>query len=301
MTLYQHSAANVFKTWLLMTVFLVLIIGLGLLLSLYYGNPNLVYTAILFSLALNFFSYFFSDKVALSLSGAQEIKSRSIHPELWNVVENLSITAGLPMPRLYLIEDPIPNAFATGRDENHSSVAVTSGLLLILNKSELEGVVAHELSHIKNKDILIQTIVVVLAGIIAIASDMFLRFNIFHHDDEKRSPLLFLLVLVAMIFAPLAASIIRFSLSRKREFLADASGALLTRYPEGLAKALQKISQYRQPLQQAHAATAHLYIVNPLGLSERENESEEKISWFSKLFMTHPPVSERIKALLDQT
>jgi len=301
MTLYQTSSLNILKTWLLMSLFLVLIIAFGFVMSAYYGNINIIYGAIIFSLALNFFSYFFSDKIALSINGANEIKSRSVHTELWNVVENLSITAGLPMPRLYIIDDPIPNAFATGRNENNSAVAVTNGLLLILNKSELEGVIAHELSHIKNKDILIQTIVVVLVGAIAMISELFLRFNIFNNDGQKKNPILFIFVLVAMILVPIAASIIRLAISRKREFLADSSGALLTRYPEGLANALQKISQYNQPLKHAHAATAHMYIVNPLGLSGDKNDKDEKVSWFSKLFMTHPSVSERVRALLGET
>ena len=301
MTLYKTSSLNIFKTWLLMSLFLVLIIAFGFVMSAYYGNINIIYGAIIFSLALNFFSYFFSDKIALSINGANEIKSRSIHTELWNVVENLSITAGLPMPRLYIIDDPIPNAFATGRNENNSAVAVTNGLLLILNKSELEGVIAHELSHIKNKDILIQTIVVVLVGAIAMISELFLRFNIFNNDGQKKNPILFIFVLVAMILVPIAASIIRLAISRKREFLADSSGALLTRYPEGLANALQKISQYNQPLKHAHAATAHMYIVNPLGLAGDKNDKDEKVSWFSKLFMTHPDVSERVRALLGET
>ena len=193
------------------------------------------------------------------------------------MVENLSITAGLPMPKLYIINDPIPNAFATGRNENNSAVAVTTGLLLILNKSELEGVIAHELSHIKNKDILIQTIVVVLAGVIAIISDMFLRMSIFGGSErENKNPLLFVILIVSIILAPLAATVIKMAISRKREFLADASGALLTRYPEGLANALKKISAYHQPLQNAHAATAHMYIVNPMGLSGDLNEDEEE-------------------------
>ena len=301
--MYHQQNNNIWKTWLLMTVFLILIIILGFLLAMYYGNPNILYTAFIFSLTLNFFSYYFSDTVALSMAGATEIKNRNEHAELWNVVENLSITAGLPKPKLYIIDDPLPNAFATGRNENHSAVAVTSGLLLILNKSELEGVIAHELSHIKNKDILLQTIIVVLAGVIAIVSDLFLRMTFFGGGDREggKNILIYILLLVAIILAPLAATIIKLAISRRREFLADSSGALLTRYPEGLASALQKISSYTQPLKNAHMATAHLYIVNPLGFSgnsDHKEKSEKEISWLTKLFLTHPPTQDRIQALL---
>ena len=301
-SLYSQQSKNVWKTWLLMSIFIAVFAVLGLVVAYYYQNVNIFYGAIIFSVIMNIFSYWYSDKIALNMAGATEITSRSQYPEFWNAVENLSITAGLPMPKLYVINDPIPNAFATGRDKDHSAVAATSGLLSMLNKNELEGVVAHELSHIGNRDILISTIVVIMVSAISFLSQTFMRFGMFGRgsDDEKREGGALMLIgsIVAIILAPIAATIIQLAISRKREFLADASGAILTRYPEGLASALEKISQFRQPLTNASPATAHMYIVNPMGLNSPSLE-EDKVSWFTRLFMTHPPVNERIKALLS--
>ncbi len=278
-----------------MAIFLVLIVAIGWTFSQYYGDSTILYGAVILSVIMNLFSYWFSDKVALSLSGAKEV-SREQLPELHRVVENLAITAGLPKPRIYLINDPAPNAFATGRDKEHAAVAVTSGLLDRLNRTELEGVIAHELSHIGNRDILISTVVVVLVGLIAILSDMFLR-SMWHggrgrnREGGKAGSILMLIGIALAILSPLIATLIRLAISRKREFLADASGALLTRYPEGLASALEKISSYQAPLQRATNATAHLFIANPFGPAGFKG--------LHRLFMTHPPTEERVKALRE--
>ena len=218
------------------------------------------------------------------------------NPELYHIVENLCITAGLPVPRIYIIPENQLNAFATGRDKNHAVIAVTQGLLNRLNKTELEGVLAHELSHIGNKDMLLSTVVVILVGIIAMLSNMFMRVSFWggrnRDNDNKAGALLMILGIVASILAPIAATLIQLAISRKREFLADASGALLTRYPEGLASALEKISSDPTPMRTANTATSHLYISNPF-------KGKQGQSWFVKLFMTHPPVEERIKILRD--
>ena len=272
-----------------MSLFLIIIIGIGWVFSQAYGNPAILYFAVIFSLLMNFFSYWYSDKIVLSISGARPIEKKDV-PELFRIVENLSITAGLKMPRIYIIQDPAPNAFATGRNQDRAVVAVTSGLLERLNKTEIEGVISHELSHIGNRDILISTIVVVLVGFVALLSDFFLRFNFFrggsNDRDNRAGAIMMLLGLIFAILAPIAVTLIQLAISRKREFLADASGALLTRYPDGLASALEKISQYQAPMKRINRATAHLYISNPFGAKK-----------ISKLFSTHPPVEERIKAL----
>ncbi|MBU3926069.1 zinc metalloprotease HtpX [Patescibacteria group bacterium] len=290
MTLYTQQDKNVRRTWFLMTLFFVVVIAIGWVFSQALESPAILYVAVAFSLLMNFFSYWYSDKIVLKMSGAKEI-SHENNRELFHIVENLCITAGLPNPKIYIINDPAPNAFATGRNKEHAVVAVTSGLLEKLNKTELEGVIAHELSHIGNRDILISTIVVVLVGFVALLSDFFLRFTFLggrgkDRGDGRAQVIMMIIGIVLAILAPIAVSLIQLAISRKREFLADASGALLTRYPDGLASALEKISQYQMPLQKANKATAHLYISNPFG--------RKKIS---SLFMTHPPVEERITAL----
>lgn len=292
-TLYTHQSQNITKTWVLMSLFFVIVIGIGFFFSQYYRNPNILYFFVIFSVVMNITSYWYSDKIALSLNRAKQIK-REENIELWNIVENLSITAGLPMPKIYIINDPAPNAFATGRNKEHAVVAVTTGLLQILNKNELEGVIAHELSHIGNKDILLSTVVVVLVGFISIIADMFLRSMFWggHRDNEKGGGIMMLVGIILSILAPIFATLIQLAISRKREFLADASGALLTRYPEGLASALQKIAKYAQPLKYANTATAHLFISNPFGRG-----TGRKIAG---LFATHPPVEARVKALIGQ-
>jgi len=271
------------------TAFLVLIIILGWVFSNLLNAPGVLYFAIVFSILTSISSYWFSDKVVLTMSNARPLKKED-NPEVYRLVENLCITAGLPLPKIYVLEEDQPNAFATGRDENHATIALTRGLLEKLERVEMEGVIAHELSHIKNKDILLQTVVVVLVGIVAFLSDAFLRMSSSRrsNEDNNSSFLLALVGIVAVLFAPLAANLLKLAISRQREFLADASGALLTRYPEGLASALEKIAADENELSTATPATAHLFIASPF----RENGN-----WLNKLFMTHPSVEERIKAL----
>ncbi|MSU44919.1 zinc metalloprotease HtpX [Candidatus Nomurabacteria bacterium] len=290
-TLYTEQSKNVTKTWLLMTVFFVVVILFGWFISIYYNNPNVLYFFVFFSILMNFFSYWFSDKIVLKLAGAKEAK-REEYFDLYTSVENLSITAGLPMPKVYVVNDNAPNAFATGRDKNHAVVCATTGLLAILNKPELEGVIAHELSHIGNRDMLLSTVIVVLVGFVTIAADIFTRSIFFgdHRSNNKGGGALVIIGIIFSILAPILAVLIQLAISRKREFLADASGALLTRYPEGLANALRKISQYSKPMDRQSSAIAHLYIADPKGLG-----FSKKIGGF---FATHPPVSERIKALI---
>lgn len=294
-TLYTEQGKNVFKTWFLMAWFLVIVIAIGYAISWYLGDSSILYIAIIFALVMNIGSYWFSDKVVIAMTGAHPV-TREQYPDLWNVVENLSITAGLPMPKIFIVDDPAPNAFATGRNKEHAVVAVTSGLLPILNRTELEGVIAHELSHIGNRDMLVSTVAVVLAGFVAILSDLFLRLTWFggRDNDRNRNPVFLVLAIVGIILAPIAAQLIQLAISRKREYLADASGALLTRYPEGLASALQKISMYGRPMQRANNATAHLFIADPFGTQRRSFGQ-----MISNLFQTHPPVEDRIRILRD--
>lgn len=302
-TFYTKQSQNIRKTWFFMTSFFVLIILVGFALSVLQNNPIILYVAFAISLSLNIFSYWFSDKLVLSMAHAKPIEGRSDYPELWNIVENLSITSGLPMPKLYLIDDPAPNAFATGRDQNHAVIAVTTGILPLLNKSELEGVIAHEFSHIGNRDMLLQTVVVVFVGMISFISDIAFRFVSQSDDGERKNPVSIVAAIVLLVCAPLAATLLKLAISRKRELLADASAALLTRYPEGLASALQKISQFHQPMRVQNKAIAHLFISDPTGLQSNlgEEDLSEHVSWFQKIFMTHPPVKERVEALLGSS
>jgi len=290
-SLYTQQGKNIRKTWFLMTGFLVIVIALGWVVSQVYGNTFILYAAVAFSIIMNITAYWFSDKIALRSTGAKEADSVQ-YLELHRILENLAITAGLPKPRLYVIDDAAPNAFAAGRDPKHAVVAVTTGLLTRLERSELEGVIAHELSHIGNRDILVMTVAVVLAGFIAIISDIFLRMSFFGGggDRDNKNPFLLVAGIVAIVLAPIAAQLIQMAVSRRREFLADASGALLTRYPEGLASALQKISAYGAPMRRANHATAHLFISNPFG-------AHEAGKFIARIFSTHPPVKERIAAL----
>lgn len=281
-TLYTQKDSNIRKTWVLISLFLIFIIGLGWVFSYQFESPAILIAAVIFSSAMSFSSYWYSDKIVLKISRAREIK-KSDSPELYRLVENLAITAGLPLPKIYIIDEASPNAFATGRNPEHAVVAVTRGLLEKLEKSELEGVLAHEMSHIGNRDILLQTVVVILVGMVALLSDWFLRWSIF---GGKRRNNHAVIGIILAILSPLIAVLIQMTISRKREFLADANGALLTRYPEGLAKALEKISQDATPLKVANKATAHMYIANPF-----------KGKKASKLFMTHPPIEERVKIL----
>ncbi len=278
-----------------MSLFFGAVAGLGWFFSYALNAPGILYAAVIFSVLMNVASYWYSDKLVLKMSGAV-LADPAKHLELHRVVENLAITAGLPKPSVYIIADRSPNAFATGRDSKHAVVAVTRGLLEILNKTELEGVIAHELSHIGNRDMLVSTVVVVLAGFVTLLSDFFIRSAMWggmrrDRGDGRVQAVLMLFGFVLALLAPLFATLIRLAVSRKREFLADASGALLTRYPEGLASALEKISKAGIPMQRANHATAHLFIANPFGGAR---------SSLTTLFMTHPPVSARIKALLGK-
>lgn len=277
-----------------MGVFLIVVIGIGWGISWYYNSSVILYVAVAFALVMNVGSYWFSDKIVLSMTHARPA-TREEFFDFYTVAENLAIIAGLPLPKLFVINDPAPNAFATGRNEKHAVVCATTGLLAMLDRTELEGVIAHEMSHIKNRDMLVMTVAVVLAGFIAIIADMFIRMSFWgggSRDNDSKAGAIFAIVgIVAAILAPIAAQLIKLAVSRKREFLADASGALLTRYPQGLASALQKISSYGAPMRNANTATAHLFIANPFGAGAMKG--------LSKLFMTHPPVEERIKALLD--
>ena len=296
LSMYKQIDSNKRKTFLFITIFLIFIIGLGWILSYAFDAYWILPIAVIIAVFQALSSYFWSDKIALSISGAHPAP-RKKYIELHRIVENLSITSGLPQPDIYVIDDPAPNAFATGRDPKHSSIAVTSGLLEKLEKSELEGVIAHEMSHVKNYDIRLMTVVVVLVGVIALVSDFFLRWSFFgggfRRRDSNSGQLGAILMLVGIILAitsPIIAYLIQLAISRKREYLADASGALLTRYPEGLASALEKISQDPHQLRKASNATSHLFIANPF---------KGKAKKFSSLFMTHPPIDDRIEKLRE--
>jgi heat shock protein HtpX len=295
MNLWTQVDSNKRRSFFLILIFILLVVGLGWLISYIYDSPVILIFAIIIALVQSLVGYFAGDKIVLATSGAKEIEKAG-NPILWNAVENLTITAGLPMPKVYIIPDPAPNAFATGRDPKNASVAVTTGLLERLNKSELEGVIAHELSHVGNFDIRLMMLVAILVSVVALVSDIFLRSQWFgfgrSRDRNDSGQLLFILGIVAAILAPLVAMLVQLAISRKREYLADADGALLTRYPEGLASALEKISTYNQPLAHASSATAHLYIANPFGKKEKDEPSA-----FAKLLSTHPPIAERIRIL----
>lgn len=291
-TLYTQADKNTRLTWVYITGFLIFVIGIGYVFAGAMGNSNILYIAVIFSTIMSFGSYWWSDKIVLTMSNAKEV-THDENRELYHLVENLCITAGLPNPKIYIIEDSAPNAFATGRDPEHGVICVTTGLLAKLEKVELEGVLAHELSHIGNRDILLSTVVVVLVGFVALMADWFRHWSIFggskDSDSDNNSSFGMIMLVVGLllsIIAPLAAMMIQMAISRKREFLADASASLLTRHPEGLARALEKISSDQEPLEAANRATAHLYISNPF-----------KGKNISKLFSTHPPIEERIAAL----
>jgi heat shock protein HtpX len=295
-TLYQERSSNLWRTAFLMAFFLAIVLGIGYFIAWYYNSPGILYIAIVFAVLMNFWSYWFSDKTVLSLTGARPA-TREEFFDFYTVTENLAITAGLPKPKLYVIQDAAPNAFATGRNEKHAVVCATTGLLAMMNRQELEGVIGHELSHIKNHDMLVMTVAVVLAGFLAIVSDVFLRMSFWGggrgNDNERGGNGLMLIVgIVAIVLAPIAAQLIQLAISRKREYLADASGALLTRYPEGLASALQKIGGYGAPMRRASHATAHLFIGDPFGT--------QKANWINNLFSTHPPIADRVQRLLGQ-
>ena len=293
--LYTYQSANVHRTWLLFGVFFVVVMGLGYVFTMAYGDPSFIIFAALFSIIYSFISYYASASIALSLARAKEIE-KSDNPDLWNIVENLAITAGLPMPKLYITPEMQINAFATGRDPRHAAVAVTQGALQRLNKTELQGVIAHELSHVGNRDILVSTVAAILAGIISLIADLFLRSLFFGGFGGRRGrgggeaqEVFFIAAIVLSILAPIGTILIQLAISRRREALADASGVLLTRYPEGLISALRKIEVDTVPMASAKDSTAHMWLDNPF--------KGKQASWWHKLFMTHPPVEERIAAL----
>jgi heat shock protein HtpX len=295
MTLYDHKDQNIRKTWVLMTVFIAVVVGIAWVFSYTLDSPGIFVWALIGSLFMNVISYWYSDSIVLSISNAQPIDTNN--PEgkrIYRLLENLAITAGLPIPKLYIINDTAMNAFATGRNPEHSAIALTTGIISRLDQSELEGVIAHELSHIGNRDTLIQTISVVLVGLVALLADWFLRISFWrgtggrsdNNDNGQLGIILGIVAIVLAILAPIFVQLLHLAISRKREYLADASGALLTRYPEGLASALDKISNDTEPLEVANRATAHLFISNPL-----------KGGGAKDLFSTHPPINKRIAAL----
>lgn len=286
--MYSAIAANKRNTFLIMIVFIVIVAGLGWLAGVLYNN-NFYITAFAVGGAALYalVQYFIADRIALGVNGAEPITKQD-NPRLWRIVENLSIATGSPMPKVYVMNDPAPNAFATGRDPQHASVAATTGLMEIMTDSELEAVMAHEMGHVRNYDIRVMMIVFGLVSAIGLIADMLLRAFWFNSNNRSQNPALIILVIVAAIVAPLAAMLVQFAVSRQREYLADATGAMTTRYPEGLASALEKIGQYGSAMKRQNSSTAHLFFANPLSGNT-----------ISKLFSTHPPVEERVKRLRE--
>ncbi len=293
--MYNQITANKRRTVILIAIFIAVVLGLGYLYDYLYGTGygygGLVMAGVI-SGVMALTSYFAGDKLALAVSGAKII-TKEQNAYLYRMVENLCIAQGMPVPKIHIIQDPAINAFATGRDPKHASIAVTTGALEKLENEELEGVLAHELSHVKNYDIRVMTIVIVLVGIISLLSQWMFRIHHFggrsRDDRGGNAGAIFMVVgLVLMILAPIVAELIKLAVSRRREYLADASGALMTRFPEGLANALQKIGAQKQPMLRASEATAHLYIANPFGSTRK---------WLTNAFSTHPPIQDRIKVL----
>jgi len=292
MNFYTNINRNITKTYFLLFLFILLFGIFGYFISYYFKNQIFIYFALIYAIISSFVGYWFSDKIILSMSNAKLINHNE-NEELYHLIENLCITSGLPMPKIYIIQDQSPNAFATGRNPKNAVICVTSGLLQTLNKAELEGVIAHELSHIKNYDILIASLVVVLATAITWLSHIILRMGNWNSkSDDNKNGYLSMIMLIALIsiaiLSPIIATLIQLAISRKREFLADSSGVLITRYPEGLISALQKISNYPNPMFKINDYTRNLYILDP---------AKQKTSWFNKIWLTHPPIEERIKVL----
>ncbi len=299
-TAWDQVSGNIFKTWLIMFFFSIFTVGvLYVIVRAWFGPQvdglSIVGMALIVAGIMNFASYWFSDKIVLGISGAKPVLEKD-NKELYRIVENLCIAAGLPTPKIYMIDDSATNAFATGRDPKHAAICFTSGILQKLNKQELEGVTAHELSHVGNRDTLLMSVVSVLVGTIALLTDWFLRSMWFggrsRDDDNKGNQVFMILAIVAAILAPIVATLIQLAVSRRRELLADASGVLLTRYPEGLINALLKISKDREPLEAANRGTAHLYIVNPF-------KGQQAAAFLANLFNTHPSIDVRVKALQE--
>ncbi|MBI5127753.1 zinc metalloprotease HtpX [Candidatus Roizmanbacteria bacterium] len=293
MTVYSQISQNKGKTFFIFFLFIILFSGFFYLIGQYFHSGNsYIILGLFLSIISSVGSYFYSDKIVLFTSGARPASKKEFF-DFYTTTENLALAAGLPMPKLYVIDDVSPNAFATGRDPKHAVVCATTGLLQKLDRSDIEGVISHELSHVKNHDILISSVVAVLVGTLAIASDWIMRSLWWgrsdDNDNRNRSPIFAIFFIVALIITPIVATLIQLAISRRREFLADASGVLITRNPDGLVSALEKISSY-PPLRRASPSTAHLFIANPLGKKSRS-------SWFVNLFSTHPPIEERIKIL----
>lgn len=285
--MYSAIRRNKINSVLIILLFIAIVGGLGWLAASIYQSPGIVITVVVFSIGFAAFQYFAAGKQAISMSGAQRI-TEADNPRLYRVVENLSITTGSPMPEVYIVNDPAPNAFATGRDPEHAMVAATTGLLDIMTDSELEGVMAHELGHVRNYDIRVSMIVYGLVVAVGMISDVLVRMAFFGRNNSNGNPVVLVFGLVAMIVAPIIASLVQLAVSRQREYLADATGALTTRHPEALASALHKLSEYGRPLQKQSSSMAHLWIADPL-----------KPGMMQKLFATHPPIPDRIRRLLD--
>lgn len=298
-TAWDHVSGNRLKTYIIMLLFSLFIVGVVYIFARASGLDNMgalgwLGIALVITGVMNFVSYYWSDKIVLGISGAKPI-SKKDNPQLYRMVENLCIAVGLPLPRIYILNDSAPNAFATGRDPKHAAIAFTTGILDKLNKYELEGVAAHELSHVGNRDTLVMTVVSVLVGTIALIADWFMRIQWYGHrnnEDSRAGVVFMVLALVTAILAPIIATLIQLAVSRRRELLADALGAILTRQPSALAEALLKISKDREPLEAANRGTAHLYIVNPF-------KGEQARKWLAGLFNTHPPIEVRVKALRE--
>lgn len=304
-SLYTERRKNVQRTFFLMSLFLIFVIGTAWLASAYFNSPVILYIVVSIAILLNVFAYWNSHTIAIRLTRARPI-TRDAYFHYWNAVENLCISIGASMPKMYVIDDPAPNAFATGRSPKHSAIVVTKGLLDIMDKSELEGVLAHELAHIQNRDTLLMTSVMVLFGFVIILLDILLHFMLFGGDDEDGGGLImFGIVLVSYLVLPVLLTLIRFSVSRKREFLADATAGVYTRYPEGLASALKKIRDAHRPMQHVSSATSHLFISDPAAsFAAGETSSRDRKGLFGKkmarLFDTHPPIDDRVRALLGE-
>jgi heat shock protein HtpX len=284
--LYSAIAKNKRNTVFIILFFLAIIGGLGWLAAAIYHNVTIVVVTLVVATGYALIQYFTADRQALSMSGAIEIQSKADHPRLWRTVENLSITTGTPMPKVYVISDPAPNAFATGRDPEHAVVAATTGLLEIMDDAELEGVMAHELGHVRNYDIRLSMVVFGLVVAVGFISDMLMRMAFFGRGNNNGNPIVMVFGLVAMLVAPLVASLVQLAVSRQREYLADATGAMTTRHPDALANALLKLEAYGRPMRRQNSSMAHLWIADPLrpGIIDR-------------LFATHPPIEDRVKRL----
>ncbi|WP_025134167.1 M48 family metalloprotease [Leucobacter sp. PH1c] len=285
--MYRAIRRNKVNSFLIILLFVGIVGGLGWLAGAIYNSPGMVITVVVISLGYALFQYFMAGRQAISMSGAQRI-TEAENPRLYRIVENLSITTGTPMPEVYIVQDPAPNAFATGRDPEHAMVAATTGLLDIMTDAELEGVMAHELGHVRNYDIRVSMIVYGLVVAVGMIADMLVRMAFFGRNNNNGNPIVLIFGLVAMLVAPLVASLVQLAVSRQREYLADATGALTTRHPEALASALHKLSEYGRPLQKQQSSMAHLWIADPL-----------KPGMMQRLFATHPPIPDRIRRLLD--